>query len=249
MKRILSLAVAGLVLFSGVSWAGGPSASLRPADGLSAKDEVRVQVDLSDMSRVKGYGFTVSFDPTQYEFVKAEQGSDNLFGSASPLFLTSSKDPGEVMIANAALTSQNGISGNGGAAVLIFRKLGNVTGSFRLTNLLVLDAAGGVNPILDVQPLDLKPKSFGLDQNYPNPFNPATQIAYRLPEDSHVRLSIFNILGQQVRTLVNGRVAAGAYSVAWDGKDQVGRQAASGIYLYRLEAGQFSAIKRMTLLK
>ena len=249
MRKMVCLAAAGLILVATSAWAGAPAASLKSLEGLSAKDEIRVQVSLSEMTQVKGYGFTVSFDPQQYEFVKAEQGADNLFGSAAPLFLTSSKEPGQVMIANASVTAQSGISGNGGAAVLTFRKLGNATGTFRLSNLLLLDAAGGVNPIRDVQALDMKPREFGLDQNYPNPFNPTTQIAYRLPEDSRVRLVVYNILGQQVRTLVNGLVPAGAYSIAWDGRDEVGRQTASGIYLYRLDAGKFSAIKRMTLLK
>lgn len=249
MHKGMSIVAAGLVVAASSAWAGGPSASLKPLEGLSARDEVRVQVVLAEVGQIKGYGFSVDYDPAQYEFIRAEQGSDNLFGAASPLFLTSSKEAGHVMVANASVVSNAGVNGDGAAGVLVFRKLGSATGAFRLSNLLVLDAAGRVNPVQDVQSLDLKPRDFGLDQNYPNPFNPSTQIAYRLPEDSNVRLVVFNILGQQVRTLVNGRVSAGAFSIAWDGRDEAGRQVASGVYLYRLDAGKFKAIKRMTLLK
>lgn len=67
------------------------------------------------------------------------------------------------------------------------------------------------------------PERFELRQNYPNPFNPATVIEYRLPDDSAVRLSVFNLLGQKVVTLVNARQPAGVYEVRWDGRDAVGR--------------------------
>ncbi|MBI4491022.1 MAG: T9SS type A sorting domain-containing protein [Deltaproteobacteria bacterium] len=248
-RKALFLAAASLIVGVSSALASEPGALLKPTEGLTARDEVRVQVILSEMGQIKGYGFDVNYDPTQYEFVRAEQGMDNLLGGASPLFLTSAKEPGKVMIGYATPTSGGGVSSSGPAAVLTFRKIGNALGEFRLSNLLVLDASGGVNSIKNVQALDLKPKEFGLDQNYPNPFNPATQIAYRLPVDSNVRLAVYNILGQQIRTLMNGFTPAGAYTVTWDGKDEAGRQVASGMYLYRLDAGKFSSVKRMTLLK
>jgi len=242
------IAAASLVVGASSALAAGPGALLKPMDGL-AKDEVRVQVTLSNMDQIKGYGLSVSFDPAQYEFVKAEQGTDNLLGGSSPLFLASSKEPGQVMIANATVTTRSGVSGSGSAAVLTFRRIGTALGGFQLSPLHVLDASGAVSLIQNVQALDLKPREFGLDQNYPNPFNPTTQIAYRLPEDANIKLALYNILGQQIRTLANGFTPAGAYTITWDGKDEAGRQVASGMYLYRLDAGKFSSVKRMTLLK
>ncbi len=249
MRRI-TLFLSAMCLIIGVSaaLAAAPGGLLKALDG-GAKDEVRMQVVLSEMTQMKGYGFAVEYDPTQYEFIRAEQGEDNLFGTESPLFLTSTKESGKVLIANANVNAKEGISGDGSAAVLTFRKIGNVTGEFGLSDLTVLDISGGVDQIKNVHALELKPKEFGLDQNYPNPFNPVTQINFRMPVDSHVRLAVYNILGQKIRTLVNEFTPAGSYTINWDGQDEIGRQAASGMYLYRLDAGQFKAIKRMTLLK
>ena len=248
-RKVMFLVAAMLIAGAASVLAAEPGALLKSLEGLAGRDEVQIQVTLSEMNQIKGYGFVVNFDPAQYEFVKAEQGVDNLLGGGSPLFLTSAKEPGQVMIANARVTNGAGVSGSGGAAVLTFRRLGNALGGFQLSNLQVLDASGSVSKIENLQALDLRPKEFGLDQNYPNPFNPATQISYRAPADGHVRLVIYNLLGQQVRTLVNGFTPAGAYTITWDGKDEVGRQVASGIYLYRMQADKFSAVHRMTLLK
>ncbi|MGB2981401.1 MAG: FlgD immunoglobulin-like domain containing protein, partial [Candidatus Zixiibacteriota bacterium] len=93
------------------------------------------------------------------------------------------------------------------------------------------------------------PKSFTLFQNQPNPFNPVTQITYQLPEACQVRVTIYNVRGQRVRTLHDGRQSAGRHTLNWDGRDTGGRLLSSGIYLYRLEAGQFHQTRKMTLMK
>ncbi len=94
------------------------------------------------------------------------------------------------------------------------------------------------------------PEKFALFQNYPNPFNPQTTIKYQLAQPAEVTLKIFNVLGQQVRTLVNKQQPAGTYSVQWDGADDLGRQVASGIYIFQISAGDaFKVSKRMLLLK
>jgi len=79
------------------------------------------------------------------------------------------------------------------------------------------------------------PKVFSLEQNYPNPFNPETLIKYQIPKSSFVTLRIYNVLGQEVITLVNKQVEPGIYSVEWDGTDNFGKIASSGIYIYRIE--------------
>ena len=93
------------------------------------------------------------------------------------------------------------------------------------------------------------PDGYDLKQNYPNPFNPTTTIGYSLPESRHVRLDIINIQGQVIKTLVDGDVGAGEHSIVWNGDDESGARVASGIYLYRLKAGEYSVSKKMTLLK
>jgi hypothetical protein len=93
------------------------------------------------------------------------------------------------------------------------------------------------------------PTEYALDQNYPNPFNPDTQIGLALPTDSHVRLDIFNVLGQHVRNLVDDEMPAGTHTVMWDGRDTDGSSVASGVYFYRITAEDFTSSKKMMLLK
>lgn len=90
---------------------------------------------------------------------------------------------------------------------------------------------------------------FELFHNYPNPFNPRTEIKYALPNDCHVKLTIYNILGQRVRVLVDEYQSAGHKSVKWDGKDEQGREVSSGVYFYRIQAGDFVQSKKMVLMK
>jgi len=93
------------------------------------------------------------------------------------------------------------------------------------------------------------PRVFSLAQNYPNPFNLATEIKYQLPKTERVEIGIFNLLGQKVRTLIDERKAPGYYKACWDGKDTSGEIVASGIYFYKIRAGEFTDIKKMVLLK
>jgi hypothetical protein len=91
------------------------------------------------------------------------------------------------------------------------------------------------------------PETYILHQNYPNPFNPVTQIRYELPHSGRVILKVFNILGKEVRTLVDRNKPAGSFEVLWDGKDN--RQVASGMYIYRLETQGFVVSRKMMLLR
>ena len=99
--------------------------------------------------------------------------------------------------------------------------------------------------------LELKPipQSYHLAQNYPNPFNPVTVIQYDIPEDGHVELVIYDILGRQVKTLVNTSVKAGYKSIKWDGKNDHGITVTSGMYFYMIRAANFSKTRKMILLK
>ena len=134
--------------------------------------------------------------------------------------------------------------------------------------------AGGENVAVDDNRESTIPKGFSLGQNYPNPFNPTTTIRFRIPDARskkqdaghttqdygqnssltsgflpHVSLKIYNILGQEVRTLVDEVKNPGYYRVTWDGRDNVGDEVGSGIYLYRLEAGNFIRVKKLILLR
>ncbi|MFA6108957.1 MAG: FlgD immunoglobulin-like domain containing protein, partial [Candidatus Latescibacterota bacterium] len=90
------------------------------------------------------------------------------------------------------------------------------------------------------------PSGFHLGPNYPNPFNPKTWIPLEIPAATEpVHLQIYNLLGQPIRTLVSGRLTPGYHAVPWDGRDERGLPASSGVYLYRLEAGAWGATGRM----
>ena len=91
--------------------------------------------------------------------------------------------------------------------------------------------------------------SYALHANIPNPFNPETTIRFELPARNRTRLQIYDMLGQHVRTLIDGDMPVGAHRTVWDGHDDMGRSMASGIYLYRLQAGNFTQTRRMLLLK
>ena len=98
------------------------------------------------------------------------------------------------------------------------------------------------------------PSAFVLQQNYPNPFgrlpsNPETEIRFQLPRASHVVVKIFNTLGEEIRTLVDKQYEPGYHLIRWDGKDKNGNPIASGVYLYKLETGSFSEVKKMSLVR
>ena len=93
------------------------------------------------------------------------------------------------------------------------------------------------------------PQSYGLFQNFPNPFNATTQIRYALPEAAQVRLEVFNILGQKVKTLVNEFQTAGNKQVVWEGRNENGDVVSSGVYFYRINAGKYNQVMKMSLLK
>ncbi|MFA7711529.1 MAG: agmatine deiminase family protein [Candidatus Neomarinimicrobiota bacterium] len=93
------------------------------------------------------------------------------------------------------------------------------------------------------------PLQFSLSQNFPNPFNPTTTIQYTLKEECYVNLKIYNISGQEVRTLVNEYQPAGYKSTMWDGRNSLGQQVPSGIYLYKIKAADFTEYKKMAMVK
>ena len=90
---------------------------------------------------------------------------------------------------------------------------------------------------------------YELSQNYPNPFNPVTTFRYDLPENSHVNITIYDMLGRQVRTLVNQTQDAGYRSVIWNATNDYGKPVSAGVYLYQIQAGEFRQTKKMVLLK
>ena len=107
-----------------------------------------------------------------------------------------------------------------------------------------------MNPTTAVQEITgVLPNDFALEQNYPNPFNPSTVIRFQLPVSSEVKLTIYNLTGQLVRTLVDAQKSAGRHEVVWDGRSDAGERLPSGVYLYRIEAGDFRAVRRLAMVE
>ena len=96
---------------------------------------------------------------------------------------------------------------------------------------------------------DLLPRQYILHQNYPNPFNPTTQLRYDLPEASHVRIMIYDLMGREIRTLVDMDQKAGYRSIQWNATNDLGQPVSAGMYLYMIQAGDFRQTRKMVLLK
>ena len=103
--------------------------------------------------------------------------------------------------------------------------------------------------VVSAEPEPFTPEEFSLHQNYPNPFNPVTTLRYDLPENGHVNVIIYDMLGKQVKTLINQTQDAGYRSVIWDGTNDYGNPVSAGIYLYQIQAGEYMQTKKMVLLK
>ena len=116
----------------------------------------------------------------------------------------------------------------------------NTAGAFYIDHVTIGDPVGIANAV---------PTEFQLHQNYPNPFNPTTTIRFDLPTDAMVNLAIYDISGRKIRTLVSEHVNAGYNQVVWNGLDRNGHPVSTGMYIYKLQAGDMIDVKKMTFLK
>jgi hypothetical protein len=215
----------------------------------SIGDEMVIQVSLTNFNEVKGYGFNVSFDPSLLEFVKVV-ADDNALGEgplAQPQVIA--ENDGEIsVIAFGDVVTEGDLGLN-----LVFRAMDEIEDSYiELSNAELSDGNYGLNQVasLGFARVQTRPENFALGNNYPNPFNPETTLKYQLPEAADVKLEIYNVVGQVVRTLVADHQNAGRYVVQWDASNENGQPLSSGIYFYRLQAGgEFQQVKKMLLLK
>lgn len=268
MTRLLALACCFVLLLScpavagdmtrGLEINGGPNAfaqlKIERADRGKTEGVLKLNLTLSEAKLLKGYGIVLQFDPAKYEFVEAKEVKGHLLETGSgqeTLFLSTNRTPGELTLASMKVDGQ-AATGGGTLVEVTFRTTSDpLPTDFQVADGVLVDLEGNNDALTQVEIGNLKPTPdrFALSQNAPNPFNPSTNITYELPEASRVRLAIYNLLGQEVRTLINGSVEAGYYTATCDGRDAAGRQVASGIYLYRIQADNFVQARRMMLLK
>ena len=212
-------------------------------------EEMAVSVDLTNFTEVNGYGFTVNYDPSLLEFVKVAT-DNNLLGEgqlAQPQIVA--REDGELSVVAYGDAATEGALGLN----LVFRAKDEIENSYiELSNAELSDGNYGLNQVasLGFTQVQTRPENFALGNNYPNPFNPETTLKYQLPEAADVKLEIYNVVGQVVRTLVAEHQNAGRYVVQWDASNDNGQALSSGMYFYRLQAGgEFQQVKKMLLLK
>ena len=218
-------------------------------------ETISVTVSMANARALNGYGLELVYDADKFEFVSAVPAEKDLLkseGGETPLFKNWPEE-GRVSVVNAIIESGS-VSGEGALVTFTFKVLREFEDSarFEIAQGVVFDPERLSNPVVTLGALDVQstPTEFALHQNYPNPFNPQTNIPYDLAEGGDVVLRIYNLLGQEVRTLVRERQAPGRYTVQWSGMDDRGVSVSSGIYFYQVSvAGKFQDAKRLMLLK
>ncbi len=207
-----------------------------------------LDVRLADFTALKGYGLQVQYEADKLAFVEVRTDQP-LGGSALATPQVLADQAGVLTVAtHGALVADGAV-----ALSLVFRPTVEIESTrIEVTDTQTYDSAFGFNRLARPAPVQVqtRPAVFSLADNYPNPFNPATTIQYALPQAADVALTVYNVLGQPVRTLVAEHQSAGRYVVEWDATNDSGHSLSSGMYFYRLEAsGEFLEVKKMLLLK
>jgi hypothetical protein len=220
-----------------------------PIASAEAGSEVEIKLLVDNANGIKGMRISLDFDRSQLQLLSITPGK---LASDSRIFFWAAAD--EIEMSMAALGYEYSIGGSGEVASLKFKVLQGGPVSLTSRALDIRDVNN--RPIVctfnksAVGPTAGVPNQFALLQNYPNPFNPETYINFALPVASSVSLKIYNVAGQMVKTLVEGeQMVAGMHAVRWDGTNQTGEQVASGIYFYKMNAGDFQATKKMVVTK
>ena len=218
-------------------------------------ETISVTVSMANARALNGYGLELAYDSDKFEFVGAVPAEDDLLkseGGETPLF-GNWPDEGRVTVVS-AIVGSGSVSGGGPLATFTFRVLAGFEefARFEIARGVVFDADLLRIPVAPPGALEVgsTPAEFALHRNYPNPFNPQTSIPYDLAEGGDVILRIYNLLGQEVRTLVRERQAPGRYTAPWNGTDNRGAPVSSGVYFYRvIVANGFQDTRRLILIR
>ncbi len=226
---------------------------------VSAGHKIQVPITINDMSGIMSGGIVLRYNPKVLRAV-------NVLVSAvlsDAYWKANIQRAGEVRIAFAMATAPENPELNMLSGIfradddLLYIEFETLPGTEGQRSTLVLDAVQ-LSESLSITTVDgsieILPSQPALLQNYPNPFNPETKIPYQLTASDDVTISIYNIRGQLVRSLHLGSQTAGSYiaqnkAAYWNGRDDIGRQVASGVYFYSIQAGSFQATRKMLLLK
>ncbi|MFZ4619525.1 MAG: T9SS type A sorting domain-containing protein [Bacteroidota bacterium] len=219
----------------------------------AAGDTVRIPVIASGILGMSGLRMMIELDGKKLQFLNVRTAPStrsftilqtNIGQSMVSVEMNGS---GNVMIDSAAILELSVIvePQATGAAFVKFQNAQIVSGSAQLLSVRnIFDGLISLTPLSAGETADPLPKSYALSQNYPNPFNPVTRIQYRIPTEGRVVIKVFDLLGREVRTLIDDDKIAGTYEVDFDA-----RNCSSGMYLYTIRSGEFSASRKMILLK
>jgi len=255
--KLMSL-VAAWVLLASLKVAGADiiKASAIPersTDATSGSITVPVVVDISQYpERLGSYTAELSWDTQVLQYIGHSSGATD--GFTNPVVNAEKTSEGRLTFAAA---NPRGADGRINVLNVTFERIGLRDSKSPLK--LEFFAMAAAHTFSDLLPYvetvtgDLKaeelPDSFSISQNQPNPFNPETTIRYRSHKAVHVNLEIYNLLGHKIRTMVNEFQEAGNYEVVWDGRDETGKNVSNGVYIYKIQAGGFSEIKKMLFVK
>jgi len=215
------------------------------------KANANLMVNLENNGILNMGVFRVKYDTEKYVL-----GDASATGRLEDLTVVSHNNEaeGEYSIVVVNVNGRPIVSGTGVILTIPVSSVGEKFDGIGEISLLSAGFEQSVQVELNSEALALKvalPKAFALSQNFPNPFNPQTTIAFDIPEgkEVNVRLNVYNMRGQLVRTLVNEFKSEGSYQIQWDGTDNYGRRVSSGVYFYRITTGEFSQTRKMVILK
>jgi len=209
-----------------------------------------IPVNLTNGSNIYGFTGTIQYDPAVVELdtILFSNVLQNYLVSANPL------SPGVIILSAAGIASAGESDVIAVLSVYVTEAFSEAT-SITITDLswnegeaVELAAEMTINFGLSVDGLQL-PDVYALHQNYPNPFNPFTTLRYDLPENAMVNITIYDMMGRVVKTMVNSEQEAGFKSIQWDGTNHAGATVSAGLYLYTIQADNFHQTKKMILLK
>ncbi|HUU28682.1 MAG TPA: choice-of-anchor D domain-containing protein [archaeon] len=240
-----------LALLAGVN---GQNHSAKVSLGYEEINEANsnIEINLESSGNLNLGFFRIKYDTEKFIF-----GEAKAVGRISEGLTVVSYNNEEDGIYSIVVINLNGLPIISGSGTILNIPIATISDNIDgMGEISILDASfeKGVQTEISLETLSLNtvlPKAPSLRQNYPNPFNPTTTISYSIPENSEmpVTLNVYNIRGQLVRTLVNEVKSAGFYQVQWNGEDNRGRKITSGIYIYRIQAGDFVQTRKMVLLK
>jgi hypothetical protein len=259
-KYMIMLTLIVMVLIPALSFGGTIKASATPVTVSAVQEQalaVPVVVDISGMPEKLGsYTATLKWDVRVLKYAGHQPGSTA--GFTAPVVNSAKAGDGILTFAAANPYGAEGkisilnvsfqVIGTAGAKSDLDLEFSAMAAAKTFTNLMpyLQTAQTGVERGITVGE---QPKEYTLKQNYPNPFNPSTRIGYALPVAEQVSITIYNALGQRVKTLVNEQKGAGNYAEIWDGRDDSGKDVPVGVYLCKLQAGSFRDMKKMQLIK